>query len=731
MMALGAGRVAAFSLIGPFELYQAQVISYQFPPDIGGPQNYDDAYRVNTPVIYYTYDPDFLGYFGSNGVAAIDAAFAIMNTVSNVSSYSADLSEWPLEAQSYNYRAQALSLFDLKSVALNLLVEQMGLAEPDRYTWTLHDRLVGPGGCPSNVTYLVIKRNFDPVASTPDLPQASSYVNGTLYSYYIDDICTGAPWLADAVEFPVDPLASTFTAVASVNIQYGAYYTGLTRDDVGGLRWMLRTNYMKTEAAGESTLTFITNTTPQLLFTSNLFEFLSIALTNDPATLSAFYPDLQLGASTPIFTNVVTTNTIFYFTNFPFDPFGTPAWLVSATVKSTNVSTYYNHQLLNVFITPNNQLVSNTQVPLVPGHTTSNRVWGIWTTNISTTACPMGTAYGTICTNVAVSNLTVRAYFGDYYILPSNLCSVAIISTQLIAAITVTNATIVATNAPGTTNTANEFFSQTPTYTFNQYIYQVRPVVCPSNSVALRQGIEQVRFVRRDFDSLLNRFFYPITNDYTINAITNSQVVPQTIRRVVLSPDLLITADDLLTTPADAVIGGNIAARSINYRSNSISFGGTLEIGNVFTFNNAGPSYLNATPFNLEEATQAPFITWGSFDGSTNAPVVYGNGASLIALEYQVLIQISPNTAALPDAQVGVNYTNAFSGFTAMGGSPPYTWGISPESAGGLPAGLAFNPSTGQIIGVPSVAGLYDFTIRLTDTGSRFVDRPYSLNIVP
>ena len=30
-------------------------------------------------MIYYTYDANFLGYFGSNGVATVDSAFAIMN----------------------------------------------------------------------------------------------------------------------------------------------------------------------------------------------------------------------------------------------------------------------------------------------------------------------------------------------------------------------------------------------------------------------------------------------------------------------------------------------------------------------------------------------------------------------------------------------------------------------------------------------------------------------------
>src|SRR5690349_10966409 len=75
------------------------------------------------------------------------------------------------------------------------MVEELGLAEPDRYTWTLHNRFLPPGlQCPQ-YTYLVEKLNFDPVTYEP-----SSYVNGTLYSYNILEFCP-TPDRADAVEF--------------------------------------------------------------------------------------------------------------------------------------------------------------------------------------------------------------------------------------------------------------------------------------------------------------------------------------------------------------------------------------------------------------------------------------------------------------------------------------------------------------------------------------------------
>ena len=88
-------------------------LGYMVPlrSDIGAPKNIGEDYRRNTPVLYYAFDENFLDYFGSNGVWAVDQAFAILNnSLTNVSSYSADLSEIPLEAKRFNQTAGALNL---------------------------------------------------------------------------------------------------------------------------------------------------------------------------------------------------------------------------------------------------------------------------------------------------------------------------------------------------------------------------------------------------------------------------------------------------------------------------------------------------------------------------------------------------------------------------------------------------------------------------------------------
>jgi subtilase family serine protease len=68
-------------------------------------------------------------------------------------------------------------------------------------------------------------------------------------------------------------------------------------------------------------------------------------------------------------------------------------------------------------------------------------------------------------------------------------------------------------------------------------------------------------------------------------------------------------------------------------------------------------------------------------------------------------------SCSLPaNAQVGKAYSGTCS---ASGGTSPYTYSIS---AGGLPAGLSINPTSGGITGTPTAAGTSSFTAEATDS---------------
>ena len=669
--------------------------------------NLGEEYRWNTKTMVYAFDASFLDYFGSNGVAAVEQAIAILNGLTNFSAYSQDLSEVPLEVTRVNYRAQALGLMDLKTAALRTMVEELGLAQPDRWTWCLRDRRPLPGASCPLMEYNVIMRNFDPATFAP-----SKYVNGTLYSYTITEACPPG----DAVEFPVDPLENTFTAVAAGRYGYGRFYTGLTRDDVGGLRYMLRTNNMNWEAVSSDSILIRTNlAVNQLLVSSNLAVLAAQSLTNDAAALTALYPNLVIAGTTSIFTNVVTTNVTAYFTNYPWSPVGSPPALVFATSYTTNVATWYHHSFANV--------VTNSYY--------TNGIIKLQTTTVG--QCLLAPP-GLLCTNVTWTTLSTNAISGDYFFLPADSCGFSIVSTQLVTVFGITNAILTATNTSGTTNLTQQFSQSTVSF-FTNHIFVIHPVECVSNTAALRQGMDTFKFVRANYDSLLGRFFQPITNRYTLVAISNSTPYGETFERVITQPDILFIAEERMSPDWAWLsrIFRTSPGRGIGYNDSTlldpaqVAGPGTREPRIVIEFNKVGPLLGNYAPYFLSEATAAytSFI-WGSFDGSSNAPVVYPDYRSLTDLENQVLIQITPPGPTLTGGTVGIAYSTSL---TATGGQPPYTWSLSPGSPG-LPPGLTFSLG-GNLSGVPTVAGTYDIVLRLSDSGARNVDRAYTISIDP
>ena len=264
LWALAMGGVVistmGFSLRGPFDTWQTADIGYDpTGTDNGGPMNLNEGYRWNVKTITYGMDASFLHYFGPQGSNAIVQAMETFNRLPPFSKMSADLSEFPLDTMKANYVATSLGIIDVKSMVMGFVLAELGVAPSERYVWTLRGRVAlnpGPG-----FQYLVIQRNFDPVRFVP-----SPYVNNVLYTYAIvDPIALTAGSFADAVEVPLDPDAlHPFSAVSSMDglltadsyqqFNTGNFYTGLTRDDIAGLRYLYRkakeNSYMETLIPG-------------------------------------------------------------------------------------------------------------------------------------------------------------------------------------------------------------------------------------------------------------------------------------------------------------------------------------------------------------------------------------------------------------------------------------------------------------------------------------------------
>lgn len=763
LLAGGAQVSFAFSLLGPFnEAYQVPVIGYNLTGDIGAPKNLAQEYRVNTPVLYYSCDGNFWDYFGARGVAEIDKAFGAFNQVltNGVSTFSNDLTEFPTTSRRMNYRAASLGLIDLKSFAMTLIIEHLGLAEPERYIWALHDRYLPAGAtCPQGEIYLIVKRNFDAVIGT-SLSQLkpSSYVNGTLYSYQLLEFCDAPlPPQAYCNPIPVDPTADSYTAIASgfgynnqfVGSPFGSFFTGLTRDDVGGLRYLLRAPNMNVESAGPNTVTLITNPVPQLIVTSNLTLLASAALTNDAGPLQALFPDVVVLATSNYFVNVNLTNFTAYFTNFPWDPIRTAPHLAFVTNITPTVQTRYVHTFANLLgIVPTADGWITVPIPTLPASPNGRELVSVEISSVAISNSPWAPVGSTnVLTNTFLTTYLTNAIVGDYIVAPTNACEIGIVRSQLTNFISYTNVIISATNNFATTNnlgatngTVLFYQEQLITY-FTNHTFVIYPVICDATNVALRQGIEKISFIRRDYDSLLTRFFRPITNEYVLTSVTNGQAVPHIVRRVVTTPDFVITAQDLLAGP-DARPFTFPMARSINFNQANVYPGlagpGTIETPTQFTFNNAGPVYENfgmvATNLYLTELNQVTVYAWSSFDGTTNEPVLYPNDASITDMEMQVLVQVSP--PYLPIGTVGTDYLAQLqvqASTSTWVTSTNYVWDIAPNSPG-LPPGLQIARAadgSGMIFGTPTQPGTFDFVIRVTDTLGHKVDRSYAIRINP
>ncbi|HKI72739.1 MAG TPA: hypothetical protein VKA81_10205 [Verrucomicrobiae bacterium] len=246
-------RAHAFSLIGPYaiaggDVWQVIRLGYNEPPDIGGPMNVaaGEEYRWNTPDIFYAYDAPFLDFFGTRGMEEVEKAVKIINDLPPASLLNVD--DYPMTGERINFRAAALGLWDLRSTALSLTLEEMGLASPERWVYCLRNRGVPPSTVnPPPAFFNVIRRNFDPVTAAE-----SPYINGRLWTYIAifdgqtDSITINQP--VDPLDFGrFDPVSALRDAFSGFSI--GSYFTGLTRDDVGAIKYAYRVDNKNFEAA--------------------------------------------------------------------------------------------------------------------------------------------------------------------------------------------------------------------------------------------------------------------------------------------------------------------------------------------------------------------------------------------------------------------------------------------------------------------------------------------------
>jgi len=143
---------------------------------------------------------------------------------------------------------------------------------------------------------------------------------------------------------------------------------------------------------------------------------------------------------------------------------------------------------------------------------------------------------------------------------------------------------------------------------------------------ALRPGVDKITFVRQQYDPLSN-LAVPITNQFTDNYVSNNVRMSQQVERVVTVPDFLFTAEDF-----PKFVG--LQARNVTGTSNwwnSATVAGNPGAGGPGVIRPPAKIGFDRLVPVVESGDNGAPITycfrWGSFDGSTNTPIAYPEGA--------------------------------------------------------------------------------------------------------
>jgi protocatechuate 3,4-dioxygenase beta subunit len=139
----------------------------------------------------------------------------------------------------------------------------------------------------------------------------------------------------------------------------------------------------------------------------------------------------------------------------------------------------------------------------------------------------------------------------------------------------------------------------------------------------------------------------------------------------------------------------------------------------------AGPAkvHFNADPAFLNFISEY-YNDQGTHGAATPVAVVAGEATTGINAMLAARLALTVTTTSLPAGQLAVAYDATLAG---AGGRTLYHWSIE---SGALPDGLMMN-GRGEIGGTPSLAGTFDFTVKLTDSTSpqQQTTKPLSITV--
>lgn len=193
-----------------------------------------------------------------------------------------------------------------------------------------------------------------------------------------------------------------------------------------------------------------------------------------------------------------------------------------------------------------------------------------------------------------------------------------------------------------------------------------------------------------------------------VSAVKNSpqQTEPGPFAILTSSP----LPDGTVNTPYNVVlaVSGGTPPYAWSLASNSPQLPAGLSLSTIGIL--SGTPTATGGPFNLIVQVQDAGATQGAPQTITKTlAVTIANTPTGLAIV----------TTSLPTGSVNQPYATALAG---NGGTTPYTWGLKAGSTP-LPTGLTLVPSTGAIVGVPTVTSTATHTFTLTDATNLTVEK--------
>ena len=217
----------------------------------------------------------------------------------------------------------------------------------------------------------------------------------------------------------------------------------------------------------------------------------------------------------------------------------------------------------------------------------------------------------------------------------------------------------------------------------------------------------------------MNGSYGTVSNCYSIGTVTASSNVSSQVGGVVGQDWVGATVSDCAALNTNINYAGTtnnvgrVSGTNNGTLTDNIAFNNMLNPTGNTTWNNKGLTNLDGLDITLTSIL-ADGTLGGRFTSANGWITENGKLPSLFGetVDMPEHLAVAPSiiTSELPNGTIGEAYSQTLS----VTGTPLIIWSIE---SGSLPIGLALDTNTGEILGVPTVAGTFNFIVKASNNG--------------